>query len=164
MRTYKSFIIRFIRDTDKENKDDKLTITPDYDNSPETFRIEFKYSACHINTNKNVIHRFYLQKNDIHTYIQSILKLTKHDSEPFESIQLDIPGHPTYLLNTLHSDEINSLLNDSLYILLSTEESWPFEDSPEESTPPSQLNTHKYFDSDGETISDDDDNDSYVCI
>lgn len=167
MRTYKDFIIRFIRDTDKQNKDDKLRITPVYDKTPETFEIEFRYSENCSHTNKPIIHKFYLQKNDIYIYVQSILKLINLDSEPFEAIQLDIPAYPTCLLKSVNFNEILSNLNTSLNLLMSNEDSWPYEDNPDsDETAITQMNTHKYFDSDGDTIPYEynDDKDSYVCI
>ena len=165
MRSYKTMYIRFIRDINNSNKDDKLTITPIYHKSPETFEINFQYSSCSTLSNNDAIHKFNLKKDDILVYIRSIINLTSIDSEPFDSIQVDLPGFPTVLIKGVNSDKILSNLYDSISILLSTNESWPFEESKSQSIPLPQVNTHKYFDSDGDTIpNEDDDDDSYVCI
>ena len=73
--------------------------------------------------------------------------------------------------NRIHLDEILSNLYDSIGILISSKDSWPFQeqvsDNKSQSAPLKEVNNHKHFDSDGDTIpveDEDDDNDSYVCI
>lgn len=100
--------IRFVRDTGDEREDDMIRIFDTDCN--DLFRVTFRANDMKRASQFMATRHLALQ------YIAEILHTLTHDSDPFESIQVDTAIHPSILYSVMDMDEahIRSLVEDTI--------------------------------------------------
>ena len=79
-----------------------------------------------------------IPKKSLHTYVNSLLTLSKYDSDPFKQIQISAPYYPCFLfspndmVNVNIRSSINSLLKISLHAWFPYDEDEEDEDEDED--------------------------------
>lgn len=100
--------MRFVRDSSDEREDDILRIFDTDCN--DLFRITFR-----ANDMKRA-NEFMASRSWAVQYISEILHTLIHDTDPFESIQVDTAIHPTVLYHVMDMDEgyVRQLIEDTI--------------------------------------------------
>jgi hypothetical protein len=163
MSNYSRFNILCIRN-DSSSDDDVITIYPVKRFGSIHYCVEYEVAKSHriIRKNINTIHKNFVTKDELKDYISVLIHMLNMDREPFIEYQIDLPNVPSViirqkdLLYTLHQ------INNYLEVLF---KNWPMKysknedhDSEDDSENECKENycqkksSHKYFDSDGETI------------
>ena len=100
--------IRFVRDANNEREDDIIRIyeTDMYD----LFRVTFRAADMKKTS------QFMATRHLVLGYISDILHAMTHDSDPFDSIQVDTVIHPTILYHVIDMDEyhIRQLIENTI--------------------------------------------------
>lgn len=100
--------IRFVRDANDQREDDILRI---YDTDCfDLFRVIFRANDMKRSS------EFMATRHQVLQYIAEILHSLTHDSDPFESIQVDTAIHPSILYHVIDMDEahIRRLVEDTI--------------------------------------------------
>jgi hypothetical protein len=120
--------LTFLRDKNIEN-DDRITINPVWnDVSDEVSILEYKvtinYASVKSESNQPQKWTQTVSKATLSKYVNSLLTLFMHDSDPFNYVQLDAPNYPSVLLtvDTLRYSEVRYAIDDMLDVVTS---SWP---------------------------------------
>ena len=100
--------IRFVRDGSDEREDDILRIFDTDCN--DLFRITFCASEM---KNPN---QFFATRHHVLQYVSELLLTLTHDTDPFESLQVETAIHPSILYHVVDMDEYNvrSLVEDTI--------------------------------------------------
>ena len=107
------FTLLFTRQNQPSNQDDKITVTTHPDSS-DMFQVT--YSTPELRTAKKFVASF----TAVLDYANDILTSMKHDTDPFERIQVGTSIHPLVLYHVADMDDfatrdtIMNMLRDSL--------------------------------------------------
>lgn len=115
--------IHFTRDGKKSNDD---TVKISKGENDYTLSVTM-YDAVTEKKYKTVI-----PKKSLHKYVNSLLTLSKYDSEPFEQVQISAPYYPCFIFNI--PDLMNTNVRVSIDSLLSVSlETWfPYDEDDED--------------------------------
>lgn len=91
--------IRFVRNPTREREDDVIRIYGTDCN--DLFRITF------LATDMKRPNQFFATRHWATQYVSEILHTLMHDSDPFESLQVDTAIHPSILYHVIDIDEIH---------------------------------------------------------
>jgi hypothetical protein len=160
MSNYTSFTIRFIR-TDSSKDDDVVLIYPVKRYGDIYYAVEYKIAESEIvyKKNKNIIHKKIVNEDELKDYINSLIHIAHIDREPFMEYQFDLPSMPSIIAK--QKDLIDVLVQIEVYLNVLFK-NWPKkclkdekdekDDNSEEDSCCEKKASHKYFNSDGETI------------
>lgn len=101
-------LVRFIRDGSDSSEDDVIRI---YDTDcNDLFRVVFQASEMKRGN------EFFAPRRYVMQYIAEVFRTLTHDSDPFESVQVDTAIHPSVLYHVIDMDEdsIRRLMEDSV--------------------------------------------------
>lgn len=101
--------LRFIRDSERANRDDVLRFYVD-DCYNEMVRIVFRPADVSKSS------EFYLDQHRAMSYLSGILKSMQHDTDPFEHVQVETAMHPIilYHVSDLDTREIRWSIEDAV--------------------------------------------------
>jgi len=152
--SYSPIRIRFTRSTD-QTQDDVITITPSLmktcgGSCMTEYKIVFTAANCESSSSKKNMST-QLPARFLEMYLKSLLRMIENDTEPYLSVQLDMPLVPTVLFDPTNLGTVINPILDNLLILLTN---WPTHDVvPLARTYfPRKQRTHLFFDDDGEII------------
>lgn len=153
MSNYTCFTIRFIR-TVSSNEDDIVKIYPVKRFGSLYYSVDYKVAESEIisKKNKNIIHKKIVNEDELKDYINTLIRIAYIDREPFIEYQFDLPSMPSIIARQKDLMDVLSELNIYLDILF---KNWPMKCSKDKNNEDhyyEKKSSHKYFDSDGETI------------
>jgi len=100
--------IRLVRDSSNEREDDTIRV---YDTDcSDFFRVDFR--ALDMKRTSS----FFSNRHGILEYISDILLALTHDSDPFDTLQVETAIHPSILYHVIDMDqyEIRRLIEDTV--------------------------------------------------
>ena len=119
---YPSTQILIIRDTDKQTLDDKIIITKT-DDDCYTFRYTDRMANMNSGKTYMTCEKRDIDSREVIASLRYTLNFLVIDNEPFQSIQVMIPGLPSIMLNTR---EVTATNRDTIYDAMEmTMRSWP---------------------------------------
>lgn len=83
--------IRIIRDTDRQENDDRISIL--YDEAEENYDVSYLDG----NLKSKVIQNLKMDGDVLDQYLKSLFTLLSTDDDPYKNIQFDIPAMPVVL-------------------------------------------------------------------
>lgn len=106
-----NIVIRLLR-SDPEEEDDMIAIVHDVD---EVYQLYYKDA----NMKGDVAHFMFLTGEKLDVYLESLFFLLTRDSDPFRSVQLNIPCMPSLLFKVedLKKKKLRETLNTILPLL-----------------------------------------------
>jgi hypothetical protein len=134
MNTYAYCTIRCIRSTKDTDNDDLITIKP-YIVCDSSTGAQLQYAvnheAGHESSPNGTVHKSLNSMNAsaLHTYIDTLFDLLYYDEDPFDTIQVDIPGFPSILIRTSNLDLVRERILCYLKDITASPNSWPLNTS-----------------------------------
>jgi hypothetical protein len=134
MNTYAYCTIRCIRSTKDTDNDDLITIKPYIVCDSSTgaqLRYAVNHEAGHESSPNGTVHKSLSSMNAsaLHTYIDTLFDLLYYDEDPFDTIQVDIPGFPSILIRTSNLDLVRERVLCYLKDITASPNSWPLNTS-----------------------------------
>jgi hypothetical protein len=88
------------------------------------YKVTINYASVKSESNQPQKWTQTVSKATLSKYVNSLLTLFMHDSDPFNYVQLDAPNYPSVLLtvDTLRYSEVRYAIDDMLDVVTS---SWP---------------------------------------
>ena len=125
-KMYNCITIRMVRNKDNSFEDDLIKIYPRSCVSCDTelvYTVVYSTPSSHVTGNTTSSNMNIHSKQDLYTYIKSLLTLLNMDDVPFKHIQFDLPLVPSVLITP-------EKLDDSRYAILThlknmIENGWP---------------------------------------
>ena len=134
MNTYAHFTIRCIRSVKDTANDDLITIKPFIvcdSNTGIQLQYAVNHEAGHESSPSGSMHKSLssMDANTLHHYIDTLFDLLYYDEDPFETIQVDIPGFPSILIRTSNLDLVRERVLCYLKDMAQSPNSWPLNTS-----------------------------------
>lgn len=76
-----------------------------------------------------------IPKNSLHKYVNSLLTLTKHDSDPFHRVQISAPYYPCFMFNRADLTDLNIRMSIESLLSICLETWYPYDDEEVEDFP-----------------------------
>jgi len=153
--SYSPITIRFTRNADK-SQDDVITITPSLTKTlgeswMTEYKVNFTASNCDNPSKKET--SINLPDRFLEMYLKSLLTMIEKDSEPYKSVQVDMPLVPSVMYNPQDLWKVTSSILSHLLVLLNK---WPTYTAPSLNTSTSsrKRRSHLFFDENGDIESD----------
>jgi hypothetical protein len=148
---YNPFTIRLTRETKDASKDDVIKITPCLVKTVDEparleYKVTFSAASCMTATRTPHVMSVNLSGRFLETYLRSLLRLVENDSEPYHSVQFDMPLMPSVLINPREVSDIRYAILSYVGVLV---KSWPVR--PTSVRLPTTTSRHLFFDEDGNT-------------
>jgi len=113
-----SINIRFIRTNGSPKNDDKVIISRLPYSQDNRFNLSYTYG----DTNVKTPHQVVLAPDAVFRWMRNIIGLLEKDSDPFESVQLDLPFMPSVLFDVPKLSDAYHPLLDAIEFHL---DNWP---------------------------------------
>jgi hypothetical protein len=134
MNTYVHCTIRCIRSVKDTNNDDLITIKPYIvcdSNTGAQLQYAVNHEAGHESSPNGTVHKSLssMSASTLYGYIDTLFDLLYYDEDPFDTIQVDIPGFPSILIRTSNLDLVRERVLCYLKDITASPNSWPLNTS-----------------------------------
>jgi hypothetical protein len=119
-KKYPSAQILIIRDTNKPNRDDKITVAK---KGADSYNFTYTDTLVSNETTSMTFVKHQINGREVITSLRYILNFLVIDNEPFQSIQVLLPGLPSIMLKT---ENVTAANRDTIYDAMEmTMRNWP---------------------------------------